>query len=270
MTFYGFPDECAKFEKRHPQWSATMANLNTSMNIAFTRTEPEASVADKLVYFFGRTVVEDFLEITLVCYHGYGVAAAKLVRSMYEFAVTLRYIHENPDEAGAFLDYHLVQQDKLMSRIIETFGPAILPAEEVAEVRGRAAKVKDQFLVPVCDHPESKMRLNHSWNKLDFVSMAQAAGDIGKLIVSGYYIPLRHAHPTLGGLMERLEVVNDRMGMKVDSQPKTADQSLMTAHNCILDTLVVQGQHFKIDGLEETLKKCVDDFIEVWAPAKAS
>ena len=52
--------------------------------------------ANKFVYFFGRVVLEDFMEITLVCYHGYGVAASKLVRTMYEHAVTLYYLHEHP------------------------------------------------------------------------------------------------------------------------------------------------------------------------------
>jgi hypothetical protein len=129
-------------------------------------------VADKLVYFFGRIVLEDFMEITLVCFHGYGVAASKLVRSMYEYAVTLRYLHEHPDEAESFLAYHLVQQEKLVSRMIETFGESILPAGQIAEIRRNAAEVKEDFMIPVCDHLGAKMRLNHSWNKLDLCSFA--------------------------------------------------------------------------------------------------
>jgi hypothetical protein len=99
FTFYGFPDECRKFEQRHPVWNEIMGNLVKAMNLAFTRVEVMEGVADKFVYFFARIVLEDFLEITLVCYHGYGVAASKLVRSMYEYAITLRYLHEHPDEA---------------------------------------------------------------------------------------------------------------------------------------------------------------------------
>ncbi len=40
-------------------------------------------------------------------------------------------------------------------------------------------------MIPVCDHPGSKMRLNHTWNKLDFVAMAKKAGEIGRLIIEG-------------------------------------------------------------------------------------
>ena len=111
FLFYGFPEECRKFEQRHPLWNEIMRNLEKAMNLAFTRVQVMNEPADKLVYFFGRIVLEDFLEITLVCYHGYGVAASKLVRSMYEHAVTLRYLHEHPGEAETFLAYHRVQEE---------------------------------------------------------------------------------------------------------------------------------------------------------------
>jgi hypothetical protein len=266
FTFYGFPDECHKFEQRHPVWNEIMGNLVKAMNLAFTRVEVMEGAADKLVYFFGRIVVEDFMEVTLVCYHGYGVAASKLVRSTYEYAITLRYLHEHPDEAETFLAYHLVQQEKLISRLTETFGENILPGQLIADASRKAADVKGDFLVPVCDHPGAKMRLNHTWNRLDFVAMAKKTGDLGKLIIPGYYLPLRHAHPTFGGLTERMEIVDSHLGLKRESQPEIADRSLMTAHNCMLDALKVQSQHFKIEELENAIQVCLRDFLRVWSP----
>lgn len=266
LTFYGFPDECRRFEQRHPLWNEVTRNLVKALDLTFTRVQVMEGAADKFVYFFGRIVLEDFMEITLVCYHGYGVAASKLVRSMYECAITLRYLHEHPEEADVFLAYHLVQQDKLVNRLIETFGETILPADQIAEIRRKATEVKDDFMIPVCEHPGAKKRLNHSWNKLDFVAMAQRTGDLGRLIVPGYYLPLRHAHPTFGGLSELLEVVDGHLSLKTEAQPELADQSLMTAHNCILNALNVQREHFKIEGLEEALQVCYRDFVRVWSP----
>jgi hypothetical protein len=77
---------------------------------------------------------------------------------------------------------------------------------------------------------------------------------------------MRHAHPTFGGLNERLEVAEDRLGLTPDAQPEIADGSLMTAHNCLLDALEVQNFHFKIDGLTEVLRGCYRDFCRVWSP----
>ena len=138
-----------------------MANLVTALDIAFTRIQRMDNNGDQIVYFFGRVILEDFMEITLISQHGYGVAASKLVRSMYEFTVTLDYLHKHPEEADTFLDYHLVQQDKLLSRIIEIFGENIMDAKAIAEVREKAAGVKRDFMIPVCNHPGAKMRLNH-------------------------------------------------------------------------------------------------------------
>lgn len=109
-------------------------------------------------------------------------------------------------------------------------------------------------------------RLNNSWNKLDFVSMAKKAGAIGKLIVPGYFIPLRHAHTTFGGLSDRLELIEGRIQFRHDSEPQVSDQALMTAHNCILNVLEVQNERFKIDGLQEQLQTCLQDFVDIWLP----
>src|SRR5579863_3328306 len=135
LTIYGFPEECKRFEQRHPLWQEMMDNLVRALNLAFTREFTAKGPEDKLVYFFGKICLEDFMEISLVSYHGYGFAASKLVRSMYEYAVTLHYLHDHPEEVKIFLEYHLVQQDKLISRLIETFGDSILPVEAIANAR---------------------------------------------------------------------------------------------------------------------------------------
>jgi hypothetical protein len=68
FTIYGSPDECRKFEQRHPLWQEIMSNLERALNIAFTRVQVMNGSQDKFVYFFGRVSLEDFMEILLVCY----------------------------------------------------------------------------------------------------------------------------------------------------------------------------------------------------------
>jgi hypothetical protein len=241
-----------------------LANLVKALDIAFTRVQTTDSSGDGFVYLYGRVISEDFTEITLISQHGYGVAASKLVRSMYEFTVTLEYLHKHPEEADTFLDYHLVQHDKLLSRIVEIFGENVIDAKEIEKARKKAADVKRDFMIPVCDHAGAKMRLNHTWNKLDIVSMAKTTGKLGDLIIPGYYLPLRHTHPTVGGFAERLEIVNGTMSLKSERQADIADRSLMTAHNCVLFMLTVQKDHFRLGALEEPLQVCLRDFVRIW------
>jgi hypothetical protein len=265
VLFFGDLEEAEKFRQRHPLWTERFDNLTRAINMAFTRVQMMSEPADKFVYFYGRMCAEDFMEILLVCGNGYGAAAMKLLRSMYEHSVTLRYLHEHPEEVGVFMKYHRIQQYKLMKPILETFGEGVLPADTVEEVESRYAEVKADFLITDCEKCGTK-RLNHTWSKLDFVSMAKKSGAIGTLIVPGYFLPLRHAHTTFGGLSERVEIVDDRMGFYAEAQPDMADQALLTAHNCILNVLEVQNERFKIDGLNEQIQTCFKDFLEVWAP----
>lgn len=269
-AIYGFPDAATAFEQRHPLFNEKMANLERAINIAFVRTQVVQSAADRFVYFFGTLIAEDFMEVFLVSVNGYGAAAMKLLRTMYEQTVNLRYLHDHPDEVQTFLDFNAVQLQKLIKPIEETFGTEVLSDNLKEEQKKRFGAVKDRFMVKSCKSKTcDEMRLSHTWSKLDFVSMAKKVGHIGTLIVPGYFIPLRHAHPTLGSLSERIEIVGDRMEFKSEHQPDMADQALMTAHNCLLTALEIQAERFNIEGLREAIDTCVRDWRDIWSPGSA-
>lgn len=137
QLIFGDPDAAAQFAERHQLWPDRSINLVRAINTAFTRVVRMSEPADKLVYLSGRMCAEDFMEILLVCGNGYGEAGLKLLRSLYEHAVTLRYLHEHPDEVGAFMNFHHVQQYKLMRNVLDTFGEGALAPETVAEVENR-------------------------------------------------------------------------------------------------------------------------------------
>lgn len=90
MSVYGFAEEATSFNRRHPLWQERFVRLSQAIDMAFTRTQTMSNADEKFVYFYGVLVVEDFMEIFLMAANGYGVAAMKLLRSMYEHTVTLR------------------------------------------------------------------------------------------------------------------------------------------------------------------------------------
>src|SRR4029077_8728426 len=94
-------------------------------------------------------------------------------------------------------------------------------------------------------------RLNHTWNKLDFASMARATC-LGKLLALGYYIPLRNAHATVASMLSRMEAgQNGGIAFAGAAQRKEADNALRVSHNIILDALRVEDEHFSVPGLKE-------------------
>jgi len=218
-SLYGFPDAATAFDQRHPQWSVVLTRLWQTINLAFTRRQTMDTPIDKFVYFYGNLVAEDFMELFLMAVNGYGFGAMKLLRSMYEHTIVLKYLHEHAEELPVFFGFDRVQQRKLMYQIFEIFGKDALPPGTIAETEQRYAEVKKQFIVKSCKSETcTETRVNHTWSKLDFVAMAKKTGDIGKMLVNAYHVPLRHAHPTVRTMMERLEMSDGHLGL----QPRVA------------------------------------------------
>ncbi len=266
-SLYGFPDAAAAFDQRHPQWSAVLTRLWQTINLAFTRRQTMDAPIDKFVYFYGNLVSEDFMELFLMAVNGYGFGAMKLLRSMYEHTIVLKYLHEHPEDLQAFFDFDRVQQKKLMYQILEVFGKDALPPEKIAETEQRYAEVKKKFIVKSCKSETcTETKVNHTWSKLNFAAMAKKTGAIGQMLVNAYQVPLRHAHPTVCTMMGRLEMSDGHLGFSRESQPIEADEALMTAHNCLLVALEVQNERFHIPGLKEALSNAVIDWATIWSP----
>jgi len=269
VSLYAFAEASTAFDRRHPQWSAVLARLWQTINIAFTRRQTMSGSIDKFVYFYGNLVAEDFMELFLMAVNGYGYGAMKLLRSMYEHTIVLKYLHEHPEEIDAFLDFDRVQQRKLMYQVFDIFGRDVLSPEAIAATESRFEEVKERFTIKCCGVKNctcTHTRVNHTWSKLDFVAMAKQTGEIGKMLVNAYHVPLRHAHPTVRTMMERLEMHDGHLGFSREFQPKEADDALMTAHNCILVALQVQDEQFNIPGLKSAIENCVRDWALIWSP----
>jgi hypothetical protein len=138
----GIPGEWKDFEKRHPLFFERFPHLRKALNTAFIRMGTSSEAIDKFVFLYGRLCSEDFFDVLLCCGNGYGAAAQKLVRSLYERAVTLQYLHEHPEELNEFLDYHYIQNYKLVGPIEATIGSGTIPANIVAEAQKRRKNTK--------------------------------------------------------------------------------------------------------------------------------
>jgi hypothetical protein len=262
-VIFGIPEEWNQFENRHSLFIERLSNLTEAFRIAFDWTADTSSPLDRAIYFSGRLCVEEFSEVLLLCGNGYGVAALRLIRGMYERTVTARYLHSNPIEVDDFYDFHWVSQHRLMKALQETFGPEILDKKTSAEVEERFQLLKDRFSITSCKKCKTK-RLNHTWSKIDFVSMAKRAGPVGELIVPGYYLPTNQAHSTVGAILSRIDPESKGFIFDGGPQHKRADDALITAHNLALNNLDLQKDHFNLASLEDPLQKCLSDFRDIW------
>src|SRR5438270_8496728 len=106
---FGHPSEWKYFEEAYPVFIQKVSPLVETLQKVFTRKiEGAAPDADRVVIHLGLLCAEDFREILLLCANGYGIGGLRILRSLYEKAITADYLSTHPDEAGNFLDYSWV------------------------------------------------------------------------------------------------------------------------------------------------------------------
>ena len=102
-ALFGDPAEWKDFESRNPEFVRRIGNLFNTIELAFKSLLVRERL-DKILFHLDRLCAEDFSEILLLCGNGYGIGAEKVLRGMYERAVTATYLSQHPEEAANFLD----------------------------------------------------------------------------------------------------------------------------------------------------------------------
>ncbi len=270
---YGYPEEWAEFSKSHQEFLKRFKDIEKAIDVAFRRIHQTTQPLEKMIYFQGRLIVEDFMEILLLCGNGYGIGAQKLVRGMYERAVSARYLVEHPEEIDNFLDFHHVADHKFFTAIEQSMGRDIFSPEQAQKIRDDYATVKQQFMVPDCKTCGT-FRMNHTWSQVDIVSMARMTKNLWPFIFPGYYMPMREAHSTAGAIFSRLdpEATTKDQGLIFDGelQRDRAHTALFTAHIILLDALELQREFFKIEELAPIMQTCIADYGEIWKGDQAT
>lgn len=260
---FGFPDQWQPFHGRHELFFARFPHLQKLMRSTFLRAISTDN-AGVLIFAMGRLCCEEFYEILTLAANGYGIGALKLLRALYERAVTLIHLSANPGEVDLYINYHSVAQRKLLKAVQATFGEDALSKEIVDRVEREYQAVKDDYLVADCARCGTK-KPNHTWNRLDLVAMAKKT-PLGKLIVPAYYLPMGHAHSTMRALLARIEETESGFGFNPDVQPQEADQALELAHSVLLSVLGTEMDYFSWESeLHEQHQICLQDFKDIWS-----
>jgi hypothetical protein len=259
MVRFGFPEEWEAFSRRNHKFLELFPRLQAAFDKHLIRTAADTTAPDRIILLLGRLCLEDFMEVMLLAGNGYGVGALKIVRGLYERAVTIAYLVENPGKIDDFVDYARVEQFKAVSAWVEANPKDAKGLKLIPGVRARYDEVKERF------------RGKKTWSGIDFVSMARATGSLGKLLVEAYYQPLAHAHGTAQALVSRLEISEERGFEFVgDAQTEEADGALSLAHKIMIYVLGAELDHFHPGGLDETVQACLTDFVTIWKKADGS
>lgn len=259
---YGYPEEWKSFAERRSEFVLRFVNLEKAIDAVFKRIQKTTGPSDKIIYFLGRLGVEEFSEILLLCGNGYGIGAQKLLRAMYERAVTARYLVTHPNEIKNYMDFHRVSDHKIL-QATKSLGGTVFSEEQAERIERDYEAVREQFLITKCKECKTT-RLNHTWSKTDVVAMARESEDLWGLILHAYHLPTREFHSTMGAILSRLDAghaVRDK-GLIFDSaaQRGRADVAIFCAHAILLNILHLQAEYFQLKELEPLLQTCNEDF----------
>jgi hypothetical protein len=264
---FGYPEEWRAFQDRNRRFLEKFPTLKEALDTAYVRQTTVSTSADKAILFLGRLCIEDFMELLCLAANGYGIGAMKLLRGLYERAVTASYLALHPEDAQAFLEFRFISRHKALQAYLGGGTTDVRWKKRALEVAEDYEKVRERFRVTDCKKCATT-KVNHTWSALDFASMAKSTA-LGILLAQAYYEPLNHAHSTAEAIMTRLERQADgEIGFKPGPQRNDADRAVQVAHSVLVALLEVQAKHFAMPALAEKAATCAEDYVEVWARRK--
>jgi hypothetical protein len=257
-----------RFHAARPRFLEELTSLEQAVSILLDRTVDTADRLSTVLFFLGSRCADDFREILLLVTNGFGWGATALLRGMFERSVTCFYVREHPLTVDDFIDYEYVRRWKVLQSIEQHFG--ISPENEPARVslRANVDRVQQKFVVPDCKTCQTT-RVNHTWSRLDIVSMANKIErrNFGSLIVPAYYFPLGQAHSTFASMASRIRQVSPgRFTVDTTLAESEAERTLEYAHLLLLNILILLHEHFKILELGAPISAALSHFQSVWAP----
>ncbi len=110
---------------------------------------------ENICFGLGHTSRQDFLEVAFFAINGYGDGATKILRCLYERAVTIEYLIQNPEKIDRFLQFATIQENRAVEATLkqvpeEQIDATLGPENTVAEVRKRYQQYKGSFKATAC------------------------------------------------------------------------------------------------------------------------
>jgi Family of unknown function (DUF5677) len=183
-------------EKHEVTLRASMELVKISNGILY---EPVAEPLHKVMRAIARVVVNSNGAVVTTATYGYGNDAAKIVRSMFEGAVTIAWLRKKPKLVFDYIDYHKVKlwQQYQTAAAKDPDLAKRLGKERVAEMRMDHDIARPRFL-------NKKKDLIGSWCRHSIRQRAEDVG-LGELYPVFYAQASGMTHLDMSGLLAQAE-----------------------------------------------------------------
>jgi hypothetical protein len=242
--------ESEAFLLRHPTFHEAFYRIIQLSNQTMGSRSVHSRLED-VCHRLANTCRGDYLESFFLGMNGYGTGATKLLRGLYERAVTLAYILKYPEKVDRFVHYGAITEYKTIEQARKLFSDeeidAVLRDNSVTDVKKRFDEFKGEFV-------GKKNKVAISWER-DFASLVRDVGEpFQEYYLSAYLLPNSDVHATVACLIQE----NERQERKAKT-----DFTLTMANAIFLKVIELHKNFFNL-GLDAELKQCMDDFVHTW------
>lgn len=263
MTFeFGETEESNAFFDRNPSFVPFFEKLMATANKCFGRRVDFKNHLEDVIFSQGHTCRDDYTEVVFLAVNGYSDAAAKILRGLYERAVTLAYIGDSDEKARRFHRYSGIQAHRSMEAALKLFTDEefekVAGAGSIARMRDWYKQVKPEFQTTQCKKCGTT-RTQSSWD-IDLASMVQKVGDPYRMyFLNGYAMPTLQIHATMASGFDG----RDREeATSIQNRRRECDITLYTATCLFILVMRMQSKIFSL-GLEAELDDC-DKEMQPW------
>jgi len=244
---------------RNPHFADAFVKLLGLSNKCFGRNPRDKDHRQHICFWLGHTCRQDFLEVVFLAVNGYGAGATKVLRSLYERAVTIEYLIQNPEKVHRFLQFAAIQENRAIEAALQQvtqdqIDAQMGPENTVEEIRKRFQQYKGNFKATACS--VCGVKTPPSWD-VDLVSMVQRVGEpYKKVFLLAYTNPNFLIHATLASASQHDE----------NREEKDAETALIVATELILAAIRSQNSLFSLK-LDAEIDACTNDLRKTQARA---
>jgi Family of unknown function (DUF5677) len=258
---FGFPEFGEHVYKTYEGFFQRIVNLQNALNSATARAYDDVDGCQKVILNLVMLVGVNLMEVVTLVGNGFGQGAMKIVRGLIENSINAEYLRRNPDRCKDYLDWHWVEQHKLLNWAKQYNTPlfAAIPDEAKKLIEDSYEKIRPRFEYTTRDN---KQRLRDTWCELN---LAERAGQTG--FEETYRLVMPYAnqilHGSVGGLGKHFNLKEDEHRISIPPSDTWAGEALIAGHESALKALETLCKAFEVES-DPRLQTLIVDFHFVW------
>jgi hypothetical protein len=241
---FGDPEDWQAFATRNAKFMERYAALEARLQELVYTKRSSSSEIDGVIFLMTRFAADDFMEILLLCGNAEGYAAEKLLRSMFERVWTLLYLQKYPGELSRYVDWGNLARSKVLAAMPQDWRDEAIEPEVAEQIGALRKEAKERLGFTECESCGAQNPL--SWSTKNPVGSAKEFG-LQALVPTSYYLPLDHAHPNIGGLLQRLKLADGEVEVLDRRDSARCDRVLVSAHTLLLRAVQACVGQLKLD-----------------------